>query len=392
MANICLDVSPVVHGKAGLASYARELAEHLVAVESPNRYSLFHYDAHPPVVLSRTLAALPCRSVALSARWWRLGVAAATLAGPSLDRLFPDADLFHATEHLLPPLRRVRTVFTFHDAIYALFPKYHLPMNRAYLGLMMPRFLRRADAIITISECSRRDASRLYGIAPERFQVIYEGVDARFRPVEQPGTLEEVRRRYGLPNEYLLAVGTIEPRKNLSILLDAFLAVKSRSGRQDLRLVIVGKKGWLYQEFFRRLTELGLDDGQQVVFPGYVADEDLPAVYAGAACFVFPSIYEGFGLPVLEAMASGAPVVCSSASSLPEVAGDAALMVKPDDTGAFATAVERVLADGALRGDLRARGLRRASQFTWERTAQQTVEVYARVLEAGPGSRPRPGD
>jgi glycosyltransferase involved in cell wall biosynthesis len=392
MADVCLDISPVVHGKAGLASYARELAEHLVAVESANRYSLFHYDAHPPVALSGSLAGLPRRSVALSARWWRLGVAAATLAGASLDRLFPDADLFHATEHLLPPLGRVKTVFTFHDAIYALFPQHHLPMNRAYLGLMMPRFLRRADAIIAISECSRRDAVRLYGIAPDRMRVIYEGVDPRFRPAEQPGTLEEVRRRYRLPGEYLLAVGTIEPRKNLSMLLDAFLAVRHQSGRQDLRLVIVGKNGWLFQDFYRRLAGMGLDDGKQVVFPGFVANEDLPAVYGGAACFVFPSIYEGFGLPVLEAMASGTPVVCSNTSSLPEVAGDAALMVAPDDAGAFANAVERVLADAGLRDDLRARGLRRASQFTWERTAQQTTEVYASVLDAGTGSQRGPRD
>ena len=385
MASICLDVSPVVHGKAGLASYARELAEQLVAAESANRYSLFHYDARPPVALTGTLAGLPSLSVSLPARWWRLGVAAATLAGLSMDRLFPNVDLFHATEHLLPALRRVKTVFTFHDAIYALFPKYHLPMNRVYLGLMMPRFLRRANAIITISECSRRDAVRLYGIAADRFHVIYEGVDPRFRPVEQPETLQEARRRYGLPGEYLLAVGTIEPRKNLSMLLDTFLAVKTRSGRQDLRLVIVGKKGWLFQDFFRRLAELGLDDGQQVIFPGYVADEDLPALYAGAACFVFPSLYEGFGLPVLEAMASGAPVVCSNASSLPEVAGDAALMVNPEDAGAFARAVERVLADPDLRRDLRARGLLRAAEFTWERTARQTMEAYASVLGSGHG-------
>jgi glycosyltransferase involved in cell wall biosynthesis len=389
MARICLDISPVVHGKAGLASYARELAEHLATVESADRYSLFHYDTRPPVALKGTLAGLPRHSVGLPARWWRLGVAAATLSGLSLDRLFPNVDLFHATEHLLPPLRRVKTVFTFHDAIYALFPKYHLPMNRVYLGLMMPRFLRRANAIITISECSRRDAASLYGIPADRIRVIYEGVDPRFRPVEQPGKLEEVRKRYGLTGDYLLAVGTIEPRKNLSLLLDAFLAVKARNGRQDLRLVIVGKKGWLFEDFFKRLAALGLDDGQQVVFPGYVADEELPAVYAGAACFVFPSLYEGFGLPVLEAMASGAPVVCSNASSLPEVAGDAALTVNPADAGAFAGAVERVMADVDLRRDLRARGLQRAAQFTWERTARQTMEVYASVLAVGPGPQPR---
>ncbi|MBM3134809.1 MAG: glycosyltransferase family 4 protein, partial [Chloroflexi bacterium] len=319
---ICLDLSPVVQRKAGLGTYAQRLAEHLLAVDRENVYSAFHYGRTVQEPLRPPLDALPRRVVPWNARPWRLGVAARHVLGLHMDSTFPDVDIFHATEHLLPPLRGVRTVFTFHDAIYALFPQYHLPMNRLFLGSMMPRFLRRADAIVTVSECSKRDAVRLYGIDPARIRVIYEGVDARFRPVTDPARLAQVRARYALPESYILYVGTIEPRKNLVALLEAFSAIYNRqSAIGNRQLVIGGKKGWLYESFFSRLRELGLEG--EMILPGYIADEDLPAMYSAASVFVFPSLYEGFGLPPLEAMACGTPVVCSNASSLPEVCGEA---------------------------------------------------------------------
>jgi glycosyltransferase involved in cell wall biosynthesis len=317
-----------------------------------------------------------------------LGVAARHFLGLHMDNTFPDVDIFHATEHLLPPLRRLRTVFTFHDAIYALFPQYHLPMNRLFLGSMMPRFLRRADAIVTVSECSKGDAVRLYGIDPARIRVIYEGVDARFQPVTDPARLAQVRARYALPERYVLYVGTIEPRKNLVALLEAWSKIRISDFEFRNLLVIAGKKGWLYESFFSRLRELGLEG--EVILPGYIADEDLPAVYSAASVFVFPSLYEGFGLPPLEAMACGTPVVCSNASSLPEVCGpaaaggsvdrpEAALLVEPTDVAALAQAMERVLSDEPLRATLRARGLAQAAQFSWERTARETLAVYREV-------------
>jgi glycosyltransferase involved in cell wall biosynthesis len=372
---ICLDLSPVVQRKAGLGTYAQRLAEHLLAVDRENAYSAFHYGRTVKEPLRPPLDALPRRVVPWSARPWRLGVAARHFLGLNMDSMFADVDIFHATEHLLPPLRRVRTVFTFHDAIYALFPQYHLPMNRLFLGLMMPRFLRRADAIITVSECSKGDAVRLYGIDPARIRVIYEGVDARFQPVTDPTRLAQVRARYGLPEHYVLYVGTIEPRKNLTTLLEAYANL--RFAICDLRLVIAGKKGWLYESFFARLRELGLEDA--VVLPGYIADEYLPALYSAANVFAFPSLYEGFGLPLLEAMACGTPVVCSNASSLPEVCDGAALLVEPTDVPALVQAMERVLSDESLRATLRARGLAQAAKFSWERTARETLAVYREV-------------
>ena len=375
---ICLDLSTVVQRKAGLGTYAQRLAEHLLAVDRENVYSAFHYGRTVKEPLRQPLDALPRRVVPWDARPWRLGVAARHFLGLNMDRTFPDVDIFHATEHLLPPLRGARTVFTFHDAIYALFPQYHLPMNRLFLGSMMPRFLRRADAIVTVSECSKRDAVRLYGIDPARIRVIYDGVDARFQPVTDPARLAQVRARYALPERYVLYVGTIEPRKNLTTLLEAFSATYNRqSAIGNWQLVIGGKKGWLYESFFARLRELGLED--EVVLPGYIADEDLPAVYSAASVFVFPSLYEGFGLPPLEAMACGTPVVCSNASSLPEVCGEAALLVSPTDVPALVQAMVRGLSDEPLRATLRARGLVQAAKFSWERTARETLAVYREV-------------
>jgi glycosyltransferase involved in cell wall biosynthesis len=374
---ICLDISPAVHRRAGLGRYAQELTESLLHLDKENEYVAF-YNGPRGVVPQPPLDRLPRLTVGLSNKPWRMSILLAHHLGLNLDRLFPGVDLLHSTDHLLPPLRRVRTVFTVHDLIFLFFPEYHLPLNRWYLTLMMPRFIRRADAVITVSECSRRDLVRLYCLDQARIHVIYEGIDDRFRPVEDPEVLATVRRRYGLPDGFILYVGTIEPRKNLTTLLEAYQTLKGQG--LESKLVIVGKKGWLYQDFFRRLRDLGLKG--QVIFPGYVPDDDLPAIYSAAQVFAFPSLYEGFGLPVLEAMACGTPVVCSNTSSLPEVAGQAALTIDPRRPQELAQALQRVLEDAALRAELKGKGLAQAARFSWERAARETLRVYESVCQA----------
>jgi glycosyltransferase involved in cell wall biosynthesis len=225
-----------------------------------------------------------------------------------------------------------------------------------------------------VSETTRRDVVTRYGIPPERVRVVYHGVNPRFKPVRLAAS-QQIKDKYQLPDQYILAVGTIEPRKNLVVLLEAYHVLRQHN--PDLQLVIAGKRGWHSEPFFERLQTLGLTD--QVKLLGFVPDEDLPALYNFAEAFAFPSIYEGFGLPVLEAMACGTPVVCSNTSSLPEVAGEAALLLAPTDTRGWSTALQQVLDNPALRADLRQRGLRQAAQFTWAETAQQTLALYRTV-------------
>ena len=372
---IAIDVSPVVYHKAGLATYTRNLTEHLICSDRQNSYRAFHY-GQPNEPLPAPLDALPGSTVPWDAQRWRLQVAAQYFLGGTMDHAVGDVDIFHATEHLLPPLRATRTVFTFHDAIYALFPKYHLPKNRLFLGWMMPRFLRRADAIIAVSECSKRDAIRLYHVAPEKVKVIYEGINPEMKPVHDRNRRAEIRARYAKHQPYLLFVSTIEPRKNISALIDAHKILRAQGFTQ--RLVIAGRKGWLYQSTFEHIKQVGMES--EIDFLDHVPDADLPVLYSACDAFVFPSLYEGFGLPPLEAMACGAPVICSNTSSLPEVVGDAALQVNPCDVNEIAKAVMRVLNDTTLRDELRAKSLARAAQFSWERTAHETVQVY-RSLE-----------
>jgi glycosyltransferase involved in cell wall biosynthesis len=372
---IAIDLSPVVHRKAGLATYARHLTENLLAVDHANEYRAFHYGvADTP--LPAPLATLPLTTVPWGARRWRLTVAAHYFAGVPMARVLPRVEIFLATEHLLPPLKDGRTVFTFHDAIYALFPEYHLPLNRLFLGWLMPRFIRRADAVIAVSECSRRDAVRLYGVAPEKITVIYEGVNPALRPETSPDRIAAARARYAHDQPFLLCVGTVEPRKNIAALVDALCILRARGWNH--RLLIAGRQGWLYRATFDHVKRTGMEHA--VDFLDYVPDADLPALFAACDAFVFPSLYEGFGLPPLEALACGAPVVCSNTSSLPEVVGDAALLVDPRDAGGLAAAIERVITDGALRDALRAKGIAQAAQFSWERTARETLAVYGAVV------------
>jgi glycosyltransferase involved in cell wall biosynthesis len=321
---------------------------------------------------------LPVRTVALGYKPWRMLVWLGQLAHVGLDNLLPDAELFHATEHLLLSLRSVPTVLTVHDLIFRRLPAHHKPLNRWYLNLTVPLYCRRANHVIAVSEYTRRDLISAYGLPPEKITVVCEAAAPRFR-LQPPEAIAAVRARYGLPNRYLLFVGTIEPRKNLTRLLAAFETIY-REGLSD-GLVIVGKRGWLYGDFFARLEQSPVKHA--VLFPGYVMDEDLPGIYAGAQALVFPSLCEGFGLPVLEAMACGTPVVSSNASSIPEAGGEAALYFDPTDTAEITTTTRRLLREADLQDRLRTRGLAQAARSSWDLAATATEAVYDAVLRGG---------
>jgi len=385
---IYVDVSAAVHRRAGLGRYAGSLARTLAGrtVEGPGtgedgfecgfEYGLF-YNRESGIEPLRGLQHVAARTVALGYKPWRMLVWAGQLTGIGFDRLLPDGKLFHATEHLLLSLRSMPTVLTVHDLIFRHLPEHHKRLNRWYLNWSLPLYCRRATRIIAISECTRGDLMTAYGLPADKIVVVHEAADPRFRP-QDSDRMDAVRDLYGLPERYVLFVGTIEPRKNLTRLLHAFETVHAE-GLTDA-LVLVGKRGWLYEGFFAELERS--PSNEAVILPGYVPDEDLPAVYGGAHVLVFPSLYEGFGLPLLEAMACGTPVACSGTSSLPEVGGEAARYFDPLSEASITEALRSLLSDDALRRDLAERGLARASRFSWDRVADETEAVYRSVLRA----------
>jgi len=369
---ICLDLSPAVHRRAGIGRYAQELFLALRRITPEHEYVAFFNRAaevHPTPLLEQ-VATLP-RS--WNDKPWRLRVLLAHLMRATQKPLFPNIELFHATDHLLPYFNEIRSIFTLYDLTF-LFTDTHALLNRLYMRWMMPRFLHQADAITVISTSTKRDVLHYYAVDEHKIHVIYPGNTAHFRPASSEA-ITQVCIDYKLPQSFILAVGTIEPRKNFITLLRAYHQV--RQAMPEIGLVIVGKRGWRSESFYTELRALGLEN--QVIFPGFVADADLPALYSAASVFVYPSLYEGFGFPPLEAMACGTPVVTSNTSSLPEVVGDAGLLVAPQDAQALTTAIQKVLSTPDLAREMRYKGLHQAAQFTWEKTAAATAALYEQI-------------
>jgi glycosyltransferase involved in cell wall biosynthesis len=287
--------------------------------------------------------------------------------------------LFHAPHYVLPPLVHCRSVVTIHDCIHLMFPQY-LP-NRAALGYArtsMAMAARRATRVLTVSESSKADIMRFFGTDPAKIDVIYNAFDPRFGLEPAEDDVIRVRERYQLQDEFVLYAGNVKPHKNLDRLIEAFHLVRQR-GLDRLKLVMIGDDISKYASLRRAVHQHQLH--KYVRFVGYLPQETLAVMYRLAGVFVFPSLYEGFGLPPLEAMASGTPVVTSNVSSLPEVAGDAAQLVDPYDPEAIADGIFRVLTDVDLRRDLRRRGLARARQFSWETSGRRIREIYGEVAD-----------
>ena len=381
---VLYDISPAVHQGAGLARYAERLATHLLAGQGSDVDLRLLYNAHSGHQLPASLRGVRSRTLGLGQLAWRLSVLAsqaARLPYAPLERILREerAVLYHATEHLLPRLS-VPTVLTVHDLIFERYPQHHTRRNRLFLHAAMPLFVRAADAIIAVSRHTRRDLVELYGADPAKIQVVYEGVDERFAPAP-PDEVQRVRQTYSPDRPYLLMVGTLEPRKNHAAALRALARLKAHGSPH--RLLLVGGHGWLFDPIRQEVDALGL--AGDVHFGGYVPDADLPPLYSGAACVLVPSLSEGFGFPVLEALACAAPVVCSNASSLPEVAGDAALLVAPEDDAALAAAVHLLLDQPQFAAALAAAGRQQASHFRWDVCARETASVYRGCLHRARG-------
>ena len=286
-------------------------------------------------------------------------------------------DVFHAPHYVLPPAVTCRSVVTIHDCIHLMFPQY-LPnkMAYAYARASMWAAVKRSDRILTVSEASKRDILHFFNVAPEKIVVIYNAIDDHFWLTPPEDEVVRVRERYQLDHQFILYVGNIKPHKNLVRLIDAFGELR-RTGFEELKLLIIGDEISKLPSLRRAVHSHKLH--KHVRFLGYVSDDTLRVLYRLASLFVFPSLYEGFGLPPLEAMASGTPVVTSNQSSLPEIMGDAAVLVDPYDVGAIVDGMRRVLADSDLAADLRRRGPARAREFSWARSVEKTRRVYEQV-------------
>lgn len=286
-------------------------------------------------------------------------------------------DLLHCPKSAIPYFTSCPTVVTLHDLIPLKHPETEKFAAQVYWRLQIPIAARRSDYIITDSEHARQEIMADFQVAPDRISAIMLGFDPAMAMVRDHGTAAGIRKKYGIPEVYILYVGTIQPRKNLDTLVEAFNILK-KDRKIAEKLVVVGRKGWLYEQLFARIKALGLDN--EVIFTGFVPDDELPYIYDAARVFVYLSFFEGFGLPPLEAMACGIPVVTSNTTSLPEVVGEAGIALPPRDTAGIAEAMFKVLDNADLAMDMSRMGRARAELFSWEAAARQTLDVYEKVV------------
>jgi len=286
-----------------------------------------------------------------------------------------DLDVLHSPDFIPPFRRNCKSVITIHDLNFLLYPHFLTPQSASYYG-QIDQAVRKCDHIIAVSQSTKRDIVRLTGAPESKITVVYEAAHPIFRPLEDQAMLAEMKERLAIERDFVLFVSTIEPRKNVSTLLLAFKRLLD-SYHPSVNLVLAGEKGWLFDEVFALVKKLELDG--RVQFLGRVTLEDLLGLYNAAAMLVHPALYEGFGLPPLEAMACGTPVVVSNTSALPEVVGDAALLVDPTDADSMAVAIWRLLSDENLQQEMTAKGLCRARRFSWKKAALQTLNIYHRL-------------
>lgn len=372
---VTIDYTSAIAQGAGIGRYTRSLVAGLARVDPATQYTLFSVERPTPTRGFPDPALAPNmrpRVFGVGNRyatiaWQRLRLPAPVewVAGPSA--------VFHGPDFTLPPTRSARRVVTIHDLAFLTHPALAFPKLAAYLQTVVPRSVRSAQRVIAVSQFTADELVARLGVAPERISVIPLGVDPSVRRITDPARIAELEARLGLRHPLVLAVSTIEPRKNYERLIAAFArATQAPDGPQMLALA--GRKGWLYEGTFEAVKRYGVQD--RVNFLDYVSDDDLPTLYTAADALAMPSISEGFGIPVIEAMACGTPVVCSSAGALPEVAGDAALIVAPEDVEGLAAALVRIISYPALREELRQRGLQRCRRFDWDIAARAHAQVY----------------
>ena len=364
---IAIDAHAVGTGLGGNESYATNLIEALAAIDSVNQYTLYVTRTEAVRKFSQCWPNFNVRQTRPHTPLIRIPL---TL---SAELRKNPVDVLHV-QFTAPPFAPCPVVVSIHDLSFEHLPETFKRRSRAQLRLTVRRSARKASHILALSEHARADIVATYGISPERVTAIPLAAADRFQPIADEKELQRVRHTYGIAGDYILTVGSIQPRKNLSRLIAAYARLRIEHQLNHPQLVIVGRQAWLFGETLRAIRESGFSDS--IIMTGYVPDADLPALYSGARCFVYPSFFEGFGLPPLEAMKCGVPVIAGNRTSLIEVVGDAGILVDPLDPGAIASSLYDVLSNQYLHEELSVKGLQRSSLFKWKETAKRTLEVY----------------
>jgi len=367
---IAIDARLVYYTQAGISQYIKRLVEALARLDDQTEYLILQSrkDRTPLVQranFKRAPILTPCH---YRLEQWTLRFEVSPY----------DIDVLHSPD-FIPPFRgNFKSVITVHDLAFLLYPHFLTKESAKYYG-QIDQAVRRTDHIIAVSEATKHDLMQRLGVPENKVTVIYEASSPQYRPLPAAEARAYVRGKFNLEDDYILFVSTIEPRKNVPGLLQAYRQLLD-SYKVKTKLVLAGGRGWLFEEVFATVGRLSLTD--QVHFLGRVEAEDLPYLYNAARLLVQPSFYEGFGLPPLEAMACGTPVIVSNVSALPEVVGDAGLMVDPQNISELAVGMYRLLTDEGLRDEMIRKGLARAACFSWDRTARETLEVYRKVSQS----------
>lgn len=366
---IGIDARLVFYHKAGIGQYILRLTQALAQIDRDDQFVLFKSRKDNTHIVDQANFK--------TARLWTPSHHRFERWAMSLEIVPFPLDVLHSPDFIPPARSRAKSVITMHDLAFLKYPRLLTRDSARYYG-QVDLAARQADHIIAVSESTKRDTVQLLGVPESKITVIHEAAHPLFTPITNADVLARTREHYRLPQDFVLFVSTVEPRKNLPTLLRAFRRLRDNY-KSEAVLAIAGNRGWLFEEVDQIVAQLKLGDA--VRFLGGVPNEELVYLYNAAKLFVFPSFYEGFGLPPLEAMACGTPVIVSNVSSLPEVVGDAGMLIAPEDVEGLTVAMWRVLSDEKLQREMREKGLKRAQTFSWTRAARETLAVYHQVAQ-----------
>jgi glycosyltransferase involved in cell wall biosynthesis len=376
---IGIDISLTIGEKAGIGNYCHNLVRSLGTIDHKNKYLLFpfyYYIFHPDFKKTERPSH---KNFRVNLHWLSKKIIEYLWQAKSVPRrwFFPAVDVLHSTTFCVPKTGYKKLVVTIYDISFLTHPAYHLDETVAHCHKGTLEAVAHADKIIVISEHTKKDLIHYYHCDPQKIAVTLLGVDERFKRVDDAARIAAAKKKYGITTKFIFNIGSIEPRKNITGLVEAYAQLPGHL-QDEYGLIIGGGKGWKNSALYETVARLKLED--RVRFIGFVDDEDLPYLYNGATIFVYPTFYEGFGLPVLEAMACGCPVISSNVSSIPEVVGAGGLLVNPEITNEIAAAMGSLLSDTKVRAELSAQGLLQAARFSWLKCAQETLKVYEELI------------